>query len=59
MAVEDYIFSNTPEDQDKLHPSLKKMYETGLENDSDFYTSLNRDNACLLYTSDAATNREV
>ena len=52
MAVEDYIFSNTPEDQDKLHPSLKKMYETGLENDSDFYTSLNRDNANSFYKLD-------
>ena len=52
MAVEDYIFSNTPEDQDKLHPSLKKMYETGLENDSDFYTSLNRDNTNSFYKLD-------
>ena len=52
MAVEDFILSDNPKDYDKLHPSLKTMYETGLENDSKFYNEIGKNNIDSFYKLD-------
>ena len=52
MAIEDYVFSNKPEDMDELHPSLKQSYFTGLNTDLNFYNDLNRNNVNSFYKLD-------
>ena len=52
MAVEDFVFSNNPEDMDKLHPSLKRSYFTGLDKDSKFYQDLNKTDANSFFKFD-------
>jgi len=52
MAVEDFVFSNNPEDMDKLHPSLKRSYFTGLDRDSKFYQDLNKTDANSFFKFD-------
>ena len=44
MAVEDFVFSNSSEEWDNMNPSIKKMYDTGLESSPEFYKELGLDN---------------
>ena len=41
-----------PEELEQIHPSLKTMYETGLDMDSNFYQSMGMDNANSFYKFD-------
>ena len=52
MAVEDFVFSNSSEEWDNMNPSIKKMYDTGLESSPEFYNELGLDNINSFYKLD-------
>ena len=52
MAVEDFVFSNSSEEWDNMNPSIKKMYDTGLESSPEFYKELGLDNINSFYKLD-------
>ena len=52
MSVENFVFSNSSEEWDKINPSIKKMYDTGLESSPEFYKELGLDNINSFYKLD-------